>query len=488
MFKIEGGGTRFYQWDTNRRIIVEDSNLKEVHFCNTTDDCSLVAETYMENGTSFVNVPNILLQDVWPIRVYAYESYTKSYVVFNIIARTKPADYVYTETEIKSWEDLERKVDTTKEELTAAINEIELTPGPKGDKGDQGIQGEVGPVGPQGIQGEKGDKGDKGNPFTYADFTAEQLKGLIGPVGPQGIQGPQGEPGKDGKDGAAGEKGEKGDQGEVGPQGPKGDKGETGEQGIQGIQGEVGPQGPKGDKGDKGDQGIQGIQGVQGEPGKDGAQGPKGDKGDQGIQGEIGPQGPQGIQGEPGKDGAKGDKGDKGDTGATGSQGPKGDTGATGAQGPQGFYIVASVDRPSFATAQWDTYGTIGREENWGGTSNSGVRVGDLFIVVGTATDTGIGHQLVYKYTGVKGGNTLSGVCIAHHLISSRGATGPKGDTGATGPKGDTGDQGPKGDKGDTGAAGKTPVKGTDYFTAADKTEMVNAVVSALPKYSGGVS
>lgn len=38
-----------------------------------------------------------------------------------------------------------------------------------------------------------------------------------------------------------------------------------------------------------------------------------------------------------------------------------------------------------------------------------------------------------------------------------------------------------KGDKGDTGADGHTPVKGTDYFTEADKQELVTAVIAALP-------
>ena len=44
--------------------------------------------------------------------------------------------------------------------------------------------------------------------------------------------------------------------------------------------------------------------------------------------------------------------------------------------------------------------------------------------------------------------------------------------------------RGAKGDKGDPGAPGKngkTPVKGTDYWTAADKQEMVDAVLTALP-------
>lgn len=41
--------------------------------------------------------------------------------------------------------------------------------------------------------------------------------------------------------------------------------------------------------------------------------------------------------------------------------------------------------------------------------------------------------------------------------------------------------------QGKDGAPGKTPAKGTDYFTAADKAEMVNAVIAALPVYKGEV-
>lgn len=41
-------------------------------------------------------------------------------------------------------------------------------------------------------------------------------------------------------------------------------------------------------------------------------------------------------------------------------------------------------------------------------------------------------------------------------------------------------DVGLKGDKGDT------PVKGTDYWTAADKAEIVNDVLAALPTWQGG--
>lgn len=47
--------------------------------------------------------------------------------------------------------------------------------------------------------------------------------------------------------------------------------------------------------------------------------------------------------------------------------------------------------------------------------------------------------------------------------------------------RGATGATGPQGPKGETGTDGKTPVRGTDYWTAADKQEIVNSVIAALP-------
>ena len=42
------------------------------------------------------------------------------------------------------------------------------------------------------------------------------------------------------------------------------------------------------------------------------------------------------------------------------------------------------------------------------------------------------------------------------------------------------GDKGDKGDTGAKGADGKTPVKGTDYYTAADISEMASLVKASL--------
>lgn len=52
---------------------------------------------------------------------------------------------------------------------------------------------------------------------------------------------------------------------------------------------------------------------------------------------------------------------------------------------------------------------------------------------------------------------------------------------GATGPAGPQGPAGAPGKDGTAGAPGKTPVRGPDYWTAADKQEIVNSVIAALP-------
>lgn len=51
-----------------------------------------------------------------------------------------------------------------------------------------------------------------------------------------------------------------------------------------------------------------------------------------------------------------------------------------------------------------------------------------------------------------------------------------RGETGLQGPVGPVGPQGPQGEK---GVDGKTPVKGTDYWTAADKQEIIDDIHSA---------
>ena len=106
--------------------------------------------------------------------------------------------------------------------------------GPQGIQGIQGIQGKQGLTGPQGPKGDKGDTGLTGPQGPKGD------KGETGPQGPQGVKGDTGSQGPAGRDGSAGP------QGKTGPQGPAGPKGDTG---ATGSQGPIGPQGPTGHAG-----------------------------------------------------------------------------------------------------------------------------------------------------------------------------------------------------------------------------------------------
>lgn len=69
------------------------------------------------------------------------------------------------------------------------------------------------------------------------------------------------------------------------------------------------------------------------------------------------------------------------------------------------------------------------------------------------------------------------------NLIAKADLKGDKGDKGATGPQGAPGKDGAPGTP---GKDGHTPVKGVDYWTAADKQTIVNDVLDALPTWSGG--
>lgn len=111
MFTIRDGRECFYAWDLDRQIVVEDPSIVEVHFCNRTDECSLVVEVRDEDGIRVANVPNILLQNSFDIRVFGYDGKATLHdKKFKVNARTKPADYTYKETEIKSYEYLENKI------------------------------------------------------------------------------------------------------------------------------------------------------------------------------------------------------------------------------------------------------------------------------------------------------------------------------------------------------------------------------------------
>lgn len=72
------------------------------------------------------------------------------------------------------------EIDTSNFATKQELQNITLTPGPKGDRGEAGERGPIGPIGPQGLTGPRGADGQQGL---------------------QGATGPKGENGRDGRDG-----------------------------------------------------------------------------------------------------------------------------------------------------------------------------------------------------------------------------------------------------------------------------------------------
>lgn len=144
MFHILDGRTSFWQWDLGQKLVVHDDICCEVHFCNKTDDCALVCTVYEEDGKRIVDVPNILLQTAATIRVYSYAKHDDGSSTLHekrlaVLPRSKPADYVYTETEVRTYEGLAKRVEALESEAAKSdldmehhsiknVQELELSP------------------------------------------------------------------------------------------------------------------------------------------------------------------------------------------------------------------------------------------------------------------------------------------------------------------------------------------------------------------------
>ena len=137
----------------------------------------------------------------------------------------------------------------------------------------------------------------------------------------------------------------------------------------------------------------------------------------------------------------------KGETGSAGPQGPQGEVGPAGPQGEPG------------------PQGPVGPE---------GPKGAD-----GTMTFEDLTPEQKASLKGDKGDKGDTGAAGPQ---GEPGPKGDKGDPGPQGPKGDTGEtgaQGPQGLQGEPGTNGTTPVKGVDYWTAADQTSIINQLKSA---------
>lgn len=110
---------RLYQWDINQTISIsglEASNAPAFHFCNKISSKALVVTPSATDDKIEVSVPNILLQQPYPIIAYLYEPVdedggrTMHTIQIPVFPRPKPEDYVYTETEVLNYKNLDSRV------------------------------------------------------------------------------------------------------------------------------------------------------------------------------------------------------------------------------------------------------------------------------------------------------------------------------------------------------------------------------------------
>ena len=157
---LDDGRKELYQWDTGRFASVTLEEVNEVHFANLKYGKSFTVE--IENGK--VIIPDEILQTGEAIYCWAYvgtvsSGYTYTEQFFTVNKRPKPTDYVYTPTEIQSFEKLSQEVkDIIPVEVENALEEAKASGDFKGDKGDKGDKGEKGDTGSVTVDDEMSDE------------------------------------------------------------------------------------------------------------------------------------------------------------------------------------------------------------------------------------------------------------------------------------------------------------------------------------------
>ena len=115
---INNNKKHLYQWDLNQEVIVEDELVKYVHFSSVATGNALVVEVVNKKAT----IPNIMLQEAWDIKAYGFcGECVREDLIISIVARAKPDDYMYSETECKTWDEFEQRITVLEEDIDETI-------------------------------------------------------------------------------------------------------------------------------------------------------------------------------------------------------------------------------------------------------------------------------------------------------------------------------------------------------------------------------
>lgn len=131
--KIFGDKQYLYQWDVNQKVISNRLELgDEIHFVVPDSEEVLICPVYEQDEFIMADIPNILLQTAGLIKTYevAYDENGNNLNTYRsavrVVKRPKPSDYAYTETEVKNYRALERRIEVL-ESPSNPINPIEKT-------------------------------------------------------------------------------------------------------------------------------------------------------------------------------------------------------------------------------------------------------------------------------------------------------------------------------------------------------------------------
>ena len=134
---LDDGRTELWQWDTGRKIVIDDKSVSEVHFSKYSSNQAITREVV--NGKA--EIPNFLLQDTHAVTVYAYSGsiengYTMAEKTFDVVKKPKPASYVGTNEDQATLAKLKAEIGdlsslqtTSKNNLVSAINEAAASGG-----------------------------------------------------------------------------------------------------------------------------------------------------------------------------------------------------------------------------------------------------------------------------------------------------------------------------------------------------------------------
>lgn len=240
--ELSNGLDHFFQWDKGQKVKIPDC-APTVHFKWGNDAVSFdVVDGWVEIAPELTQKPGDIL-------LWAYsEDHTLDTARIPVERRLKPADYAYTPTEVKTWEQLDERITALeKGGVQGAVTSI------NGQTGDVEITAEglgaltevtTDDINSGAVTNAKIANGavsveklsesvqkTMDAALTEADLQSATDKALAqakasgefdGAPGAAGPQGPKGDTGKAGPQGPQGEQGPKGDTGDTGATGPKG--------------------------------------------------------------------------------------------------------------------------------------------------------------------------------------------------------------------------------------------------------------------------